>query len=134
MKKLLERWGLWQFFTYGIVGGLAALVEWGCFYVFNTPLGLSVSLSTILAFLFSTFANWILGRLLTFKGARSKSDILPVYFVSAVGLGMNLLLMALFTGPWAFPALPSKIVSTGIVFFWNYFSRKYLIYKDKRHE
>ncbi len=89
-------------------------------------------LATALSFVIATFTNWVLGRLLTFRKAAKKSkerEILGVYAVSAVGLLFNLGLMYIFVDCLAIPDLASKILSTGIVFFWNFISRKLFIYK-----
>ena len=51
-------------------------------------------------------------------------ELLPLYLVSAVGLVLNLILMSFLVGLFSFPAMPAKIMATGIVFFWNFGVRK----------
>lgn len=130
MAKLIK-----QFFSYFLVGGLAALVEWISFYILNTVLELNYILSTAIAFVLATFANYLLGRKTTFKKAASGRgnflELFMVYAVSLVGLGFNLLLMKWFVGGLCLNPMVSKILSTGIVFVWNFVSRKFLIYRDK---
>ena len=140
IKKLLTAQNIKQFFSYVCVGGVAALVEWGMFTIFSNVLGLSYLLATALAFIISTAVNLILGRIWAFKGnknyenKRLKETVL-IYVVSAVGLGLNLLLMYLFVTVigWDSDLLKvvSKVLSTGIVFFWNFLIRKFVIYRDK---
>lgn len=138
MKKLLDLPFVRQFLSYFMVGGIAAIVEWVCFALFENLLNINYIAATCLAFIFSTSANWLLGRLWTFKeskayiGKRAKEMAL-VFAVSAAGLLLNMGLMYLFVSvlglDTALLKIIDKIVATGIVFFWNFLIRKYVIYK-----
>lgn len=142
MKELFTAKNIKQFLSYFGVGGAAALVEWGSFslleYVFNTP----YLLATIIAFVIATIVNWILGRIFTFKESaytehRTREFIL-VFLVSSIGLGFNLLLMYIFVSIFHMDSnllkTVSKALATGIVFIWNFFSRKMWIYKESTKE
>lgn len=122
-----------QFASYVVVGGLAALVEWVSYFVFDDFLSIGYLLATMLSFLLATFANYVLGRKLTFKNsqaAMSKTkEVSAVYLVSAVGLLLNIVLMFLFVQAIGLPGLLSKIIATGLVFFWNFLARKFWIYR-----
>ena len=127
-----------QFVSYFFVGGCAALVEWIMFFVFATLLGLQYMLATVLAFIFSTTTNLILGKIIAFKESsqyRNKevAEAFAIFFVSAIGLLFNMGLMYLFVSILClntdFLMTLSKICATGIVFFWNFLIRKLLIYK-----
>ena len=88
--------------------------------------------------LFSTTTNWFLGRTFTFKESAYKEqkgkEIFLVFLVSAIGLGFNLLLMYLFVDVFGMNTnllkTIAKILSTGIVFIWNFLSRKLWIYRE----
>ena len=132
--RVLTKGNIKHFF----VGGVAALVEWLMFFLFATVLGIEYLLSTVLAFVFSTTANWILGRVTTFKkeagaGKSTFKEALAVFVVSGIGLLFNLLLMYLFVTVCGLDSdwqqMISKVVATGIVFVWNFLIRKLLIYK-----
>lgn len=119
-------------FLYLIVGGLATIVEWGCFWVFFDMLLIQYLLATALAFVFSTFANWAFGRLLVFWGKQRQSllkELASIYLTSLGGLLLNLIIMYVmvdFMGIWEMFA---KITATILVFSYNYLIRKKLIYK-----
>jgi putative flippase GtrA len=70
----------------------------------------------------------------TYQNKKIKELIL-VFLVSAAGLLLNLLLMYLFVTVLGLDThiqkTMSKIAATGIVFFWNFLSRKYWIYNNK---
>ena len=65
--KLLNKANIKQFISYFFVGGVAAIVEWVMFFIFANVLQINYFVSTVIAFIFSTTANWILGRITTFK-------------------------------------------------------------------
>ncbi len=124
-----------QFASYFIAGGTAAVVNWLLFALFNEKMLLGWSVSTILSFVIALAVNLVMGRLTTFKKSASTrtlaSDILPVFLVSAVGLAFDLLLMALFVEALSAPEMISKIISTGIVFIWNFLGRRIFIYNNE---
>lgn len=139
MDKMLTSKGIKQFLSYFGVGGVSALVEWAVFSLLEYLLDMPYLLATILAFIFSTTTNWFLGRTFTFKESAYKDkkakEIFLVFLVSAIGLGFNLLLMYLFVDVFGMNTnllkTIAKILSTGIVFIWNFLSRKLWIYREK---
>ena len=136
--KLLNKANIKQFISYFFVGGVAAIVEWVMFFIFANVLQINYFVSTVIAFIFSTTANWILGRITTFKDNNTYKDkkakeAFLVFIVSAIGLLFNLILMYLFVTVMRFDSslgkTLSKIAATGIVFIWNFLIRKLVIYK-----
>lgn len=124
-----------QFLIYFLVGGAATLTEWIFFGLFNYLLQIQYLVSTAIAFIISTFINWLLGHYFAFK-AESKNtsiikEIIGVYLASIIGLGLNLLFMFIFVDKININEMLSKIITTGIVFFYNFFIRKLLIYRNK---
>ena len=126
---------------YLFVGGTAALVEWGLFYLFFyyllAGLGLSVDtltmVATALAFGLSTLYHYFLGNVLVFdsgsKYDKSK-DLSLVFLVSIMGLVFNLVLMYVFVGLLAWQPMFAKVLTSCIVVVWNYLSRKKWIFKS----
>ncbi len=117
------------FILYLFVGGSAAIVEWFVFWLSN--LIFHFSMSTILAFISATFFNYLMGRKFAFKKYnKEKSDLSKVFLVSGCGLLINLFLMYIFVDILEIYPLLGKVGATGIVFFWNYLSRRLFIYKE----
>ena len=126
---------------YLFVGGTAALVEWGLFYLFFyyllVGLGLSVDVltmvATALAFGLSTLYHYFLGNILVFdsgsKYDKSK-ELSLVFLVSIMGLVFNLALMYVFVGLLAWQPMLAKVITSCIVVVWNYLSRKKWIFKS----
>lgn len=136
IRHLLQSKQFHDFFLYVVVGGLATIVEWVAFWVLENPMHIQYLVSTALAFVFSTFANWFFGRLLVFKSGRGSflREIISVYLASVIGLLLNLLIMFILVQNFTINKMPSKIAATAIVFIYNYLVRKQVIYKKKESE
>ena len=137
MRQMFSSKGVRQFFSYFGVGGVSALVEWTVFSALEYLFDLPYLLATVMAFLVSTSTNWFLGRKYTFKDSGYKgkkiTEIVLVFLVSAIGLIFNLALMYMFVSVLKMDTnllkSVAKILSTGIVFIWNFLSRKLWIYR-----
>ncbi|MDY3773196.1 MAG: GtrA family protein [Candidatus Faecousia sp.] len=131
MKQFLDKY-MGGLFGYLIVGGLATIVEWAGFWLFSEKLSIEYLLATALAFAISTFANWLFGRLLVFRGKQQQSllrEILSVYLASIVGLLLNLLIMFLLVQLLGVEKMIAKMAATVLVFTYNYLVRKLIIYR-----
>lgn len=126
---------------YLFVGGTAALVEWGLFYVFITyvlnGIGLSLTamtmLGTCMAFCLSTLYHYFLGNILVFNsGSKYKrgKELSLVFLVSIMGLAFNLLFMYIFVSLMGWNPMASKVLTSCIVVVWNYLSRKKWIFRS----
>jgi putative flippase GtrA len=125
--------GLKSIILYGVVGGIATIVEWVFFYILNSKLGVQYMLATTIAFIFSTFANWLSGRLIMFKKSENKSllrELFQIYATSAAGLIMNLIIMYILVSCAGVAEMLSKMLATAIVFVFNYVVRKKFIYRN----
>lgn len=145
MIKLFKNGNLRQFLSYVVVGGAATAVEWGFFFFFTYPLNLNQNLSFTIAFIISTAVNMILGKAITFKdsvvinstGSKKLNlakETFLIYLVAVIGYFFNLLLLNLFTHSFGINKMISKMIATGIVFFWNYIARKLGIYRSKENK
>ena len=107
--------------------------------------GVSTLLSATLGFVVGVVINYILSAFWAFRNSNIKSGVIrfAVFVVIAiVGLLLNNLIIAVFDGPIAENMLLGemvapkryymigKIVATIIVFFWNFFSRKLLLFRS----
>lgn len=120
-----------QLILYIAVGGIATVVEWAMFYLLDSVVSLNYMLATTIAFAVSTFANWAAGRLIMFKGNESLlAELVKIYMTSIAGLLMNLFIMWVAIDCMGIPNFISKVMATGIVFFWNFAVRKLMIYKE----
>ena len=127
-----------KFLSYVLVGGLATVVEWLFFRLFDGVMHIQYLVATVLAIIISTFSNWLFGRLLTFRGAQKGNLLLEigkVYAASVIGLLLNLLLMWIMVdllGLVVWEKMLAKIIATGLVFLYNYLIRVLVIYRQKK--
>lgn len=119
-----------QFAIYLFVGACATAVEWVAFYLLRHSIYMHYMLATTIAFIISTFANWIIGKWLLFHEKQNIiKELAKIYITSVVGLLMNLLIMWVAIDLIGIQDMLAKIIATGVVFFWNFLVRKLLIYK-----
>lgn len=119
-----------EFLLYLIVGGIATVSEWIWFF-FLDKAAVHYTIATVIAYALSTFVNWLAGRIIMFKNTNQSilKEILEIYLASIIGLILNLIIMWVAVDLFSFREFPSKIIATGIVFFYNFLVRKLFIYK-----
>ncbi len=121
-----------DFLLYVVVGGIATASEWIIFFILDMCFIYYVE-ATVIAYILSTFVNWIAGRILVFKDNKLSflKEIASIYIASIMGLLLNLLIMWIAIDLLSFNQMFSKILATVIVFLYNFLVRKLLIYKRK---
>jgi putative flippase GtrA len=120
-----------QLLRYALVGGFAFIVDFSALYFFTAFLGLHYLQSAALAFLLGLTTNYLFSVIWVFSQRTMQSktlEFLVFALLGVFGLGLNHLLMYLFTGLVGFHYLFSKGISTGIVFVWNFVTRKLLLF------
>lgn len=118
-----------QFIRYLFVGGFAAVVNMGSLFLLTELLRIHYLIANILGFLLGLVVNYILSRLLVFSKEKSNNQIfefITYAIIGVIGLGFDTLLMWLGTGIVGMYYMISKVISTGIVFIWNFVARKIL--------
>ena len=127
-----------------IAGGAAFAVELGALILLKEKLGLDTLAATPAAFILSVIVNYLICVLWVFPGAREQNRKKQAAFLltSAVGLLLNEILMFLFRAAWGEETVLfrlfsfavslyvlNKILATGIVMIWNYFTKRYILMK-----
>ncbi len=116
---------------YLFVGGVAAIVDLSIFVIFAKILGYNYLIIGTISFVTATAVNYILSIKFVFKsGTKHKrhKEIILVYIISGIGLLLNLTGLYLFISKLHIEMITSKIAVSFIVFFWNYFMRKYYVF------
>lgn len=123
-----------QLFRYTFVGGLAFLVDFGTLTLLTELAGVHYLVSAGWAFLLGLVTNYLLSIAWVFTNRRLGSRWLEFSIfgvIGLVGLGLNELIMWLLTEGLGLHYLGSKLVSTGFVYLWNFFARKYALFGRK---
>jgi len=141
MKKLIEilftgktNQVLIQLFRYTFVGCFAFLVDFGLLFFLKEYCGLHYLLSASLSFIIGLCVNYFISIYWVFTSPENKNRKLEFFYfglIGVVGLGLNDLFMWLFTDKVAFHYLVSKIATAVLVYLWNFFARKYLLFNEK---
>lgn len=120
-----------QLFRYVFVGGTAFVADFGSLYLLTEYAGLHYLVSATIAFVIGLAVNYLLSTLWVFQARKVRNPYMEFLFfalIGVVGLGLNALIMYVFTDLLAVYYLLSKIISTFLVFMWNFLARKYLLF------
>lgn len=134
-----------QFFRYVFVGGLAFVVDYGTLALSVEVFGMNDKLAAVLAFILGLAVNYILSTLWIFKSSKIDNrlaEFAAFALIGVIGLGINVAIIVFFDEVVA-PLKPigfipedkyyliGKLVSTVIVFIWNFAARKFIIFNKK---
>ena len=117
---------------YFVVGGIAFCFDITFFFIFAKLLGYNYLVIATIGFVFAVLINYFLSVRFVFKsGVRfSKAQELAlVYLVSAIGLGLHLLILYVAVDLLGIELMLSKLGATGAVFMWNFLSRNYFVFR-----
>lgn len=125
---------LTQLIRYGFVGGLAFIVDYGSLWFLTEVCGLHYLLSAAIAFILGLVCNYLLSTAWVFSGRSLENrwaEFAVFALIGIVGLGLNELIMWAGTDLLHLHYMLSKIISTAIVFFWNFFARKFILFNKQ---
>ena len=125
-----DNW-LLQLFRYGFVGGMAFAVDYGTLFVLTHFAGVPYLWSAAVAFVLGLVTNYLISITWVFQHSgkmRLWQEFLFFAIIGIVGLFLNELIMYAGTDILGLHYMVSKLISTGIVFFWNFFARKFLLF------
>ena len=121
-----------QFFRSIFVGGIATIIDFGFLYFFTEFLNIYYLTSAALSFILGLITNYILSIVWVFnrrKFAKKWLEFVIFAIIGVVGLILNELIIWYFTEYVHFHYLLSKVVSTIVVFSWNFLARKFILFR-----
>lgn len=120
-----------QMFRYFITGGLAFIIDvvalfilteyMNIYYLYSATIAFSLGLVT--TYIFSIF--WVFSKR---KFDSKAKELLVFILIGLIGISLNVLFIWLFTEYLNLYYLISKIISTIIVFIWNFFAKKIILF------
>lgn len=121
-----------QLFRYTFVGGIAFVADFGSLWLLTEYAGFHYQISALIGFILGLTINYILSVRWVFAGSAGSTSNKSVEFIifaliGIVGLGLNSLIMWIFTDVIEFHYLGSKLISTVLVFLWNFLGRRVLM-------
>jgi putative flippase GtrA len=124
--------GLWgQFARSIVVGVLASIVDFSALYSFTEYGHVHYLQSAAIGFVFGVITNYIFSRYWVFHSrmvSNTTMEFLLFAGMGIVGLLLNELIMWFAHEHAHLHYLMAKVVATGIVFVWNFGSRKMLLF------
>ncbi len=121
-----------QLFRYMFVGGAAFIVDFGSLFILTQYFGIYYLVSAAIAFVLGLAANYALSISWVFNRRTLENRTLEFgvfTFIGIIGLGLNELFIWFFTSEIGFYYLISKIISAIIILFWNFFARKFTLFR-----
>lgn len=123
-----------QLLRYTFVGGIAFVVDFGLLFLLTDFFNVHYLISAGISFISGLLLNYYLSIKWVFTVRIIEKKWLELLFFSLIGLiglGLNEIFLWLFTDILLFHYLISKLITSFIVYFWNFFARKFLLFTPK---
>ena len=122
MRKLIN-----QLLKFGLVGGIAFLIDYGLLFICTEWFGIYYFISSIISFSVSVIFNYIASVLWVFDVDQEKSktkNFIIFIALSIVGLGINQIIMYYGVEVLNLYYMLIKLIATFIVMIFNFITRK----------
>ena len=131
IKEFLHSKLFKQLFRFGIVGGLAFLIDSGVLFVLTEYFNVYYLVSSVISFIVSLIFNYILSIIWVFdvKKKQTIKEIGLFVILSVIGLGINQVVMYVGADILHIYYMICKVISTFIVMVYNFITRKIFIEK-----
>ena len=122
MRKLIE-----QIMKFGVVGVIAFVIDFGVMVGLTEVFGIDPVISATVSFIISVIFNYAASMRYVFshrEGMSRTREFVIFVVLSAIGLGINDLLIWAGTDLASFDYRLVKIFATAVVMVWNFVTRK----------
>ena len=116
---------------YIVVGGFCTLIDFALLFVMTHFLKIHYLLSSAISFMSATVINYFLCTYWIFKIRTVDNRNLELFYytiITAVGLGINSLLIWFLTANLGYYFMFSKLLATFVTIWWNFGARKYFLH------
>ena len=120
-----------QFIKYFFVSGISFIVDFSIFFFFVNYLDVHYLIANVLAFLFGLTTNYILSVNFVFTNRKinhKMKEYILFANIGIIGLLINQVTLFVCIEKFEESLVVSKILSTIIVFLWNFSARKILLF------
>ena len=121
-----------QLLRYTFVGGAAFALDFSVLVLLTELFGVHYLVSAGAGFLMGLLANYVMSVAWVFQNRvyeDRRKEFALFALIGVVGLGLNELFLYLFTDLAGFHYIYSKIMTTGLVYFWNFGARKLALFR-----
>lgn len=123
-----------QFFRYFFVGGTGFVTDFAIYYLLTRYEHVYYLYANIVSFTTAMIVTYVLSVIWVFQRRSGKSMLVEFGIFAAigvVGLVINSLILGLLTQKLHVFDLLAKLVAAAIVYIWNFFVRKYLLFNGE---
>jgi len=116
---------------YVLVGAVATGVDWVLFSIFVFAMEWHYLLAGTVSFIVATFAGYVSGLRVLFRGGRHKRwiEIAFVYLASIFGFALHMGALAILVDWLQLHLFLAKVVATAVTFLWNFSARYFWIFE-----
>ncbi len=124
-----------QFLRYFVTGGLAFVVDFGFFAIALYCFDVHYLVANLIGLMGGNVVNYLLSIGWVFSAQKRTMakhrllEIIVFVLISLVGMALNEFLMFVFVGLLFLQEMVSKIGAAIIVLLYNFFARKYILFK-----
>ena len=133
MRNLIKKYRkiINQILKFGVVGGIAFLIDYGLLYFLTEYIHIYYLISSIISFTVSLIFNYILSIKWVFDVTKKQTykEVIIFVILSIIGLGINQLVMYIGVDKLSIHYMLIKLLATIIVMIWNFVTRKIFIEK-----
>lgn len=121
-----------QLFRYVFTGGAAFIIDFSSLFILTDFFGIYYLASAAIAFILGLITNYVLSINWVFNRrtmSNRKLEFGVFALIGVVGILLNEVFIWFFTENLQIYYLLSKIMAAVIILFWNFFARKYALFK-----
>jgi len=122
---------LLKLIKFGAVGMSGMLVDFGITYIFREKVRINEYVANTLGFLSAASSNFLLNRIWTFQSADPEmtSQYFRFLLIATVGVFFSNAIIYLLHGRFKWNFYFAKLISIGVVLFWNFFANYFFTFK-----
>lgn len=128
---IIDKALIFKFLKFGVVGCSGMIIDFGTTYLCKELLKINKFISNGIGFILAATSNYFLNRTWTFESQSEEIGTQYVQFmiVSAIGLGINSLVLYLLNEKLKWNFYFSKLIAIGITTIWNFFANLLFTFK-----
>jgi putative flippase GtrA len=129
-NQLIDKTFLLKFVKFCMVGFSGVFVDFGVTYFFKEIVKLQKYVANAIGFTTAATTNYVLNRIWTFNSHNPHifQEFSRFFFIALIGLGINSLIIYIFSGKFRWNFYLAKLIATIVVTLWNFLINAYFTF------